>query len=90
MPLTRLQPAPGVETVEGEGGAILLDTRSGQLYRLNATGLVYWSALVSSGDHDQAIAAVVAEFDCPPPVARDDASELACRLVELGLVHAGG
>ncbi len=87
--MRRLQPAADVELVEGDSGAILFDSRSGQLYRLNAAGLVYWLGLASGGDHDQAVAAVVAEFACPLPVARNDAGTLARRLLDLGLVHAG-
>ena len=37
--------APGVKMTTAGGGAILLDTRAGLLFDLNATAALVWSAL---------------------------------------------
>jgi hypothetical protein len=45
----------------GDGGMVLLDTRSGMMFRLNPTGAIVWHALHRNGGSLPLVARVVAQ-----------------------------
>ena len=58
-----------------------------EVLSLAGTAAVAWKALVSGGDAGDAAAALAADFQVDPAVARADAESLAAALVEAGLLE---
>lgn len=55
---------------------------------LNETGAVLWRALEQGGDADALVAALTAEYDVTPEVAKADVEEFLAKLLESGCAEA--
>jgi coenzyme PQQ synthesis protein D (PqqD) len=66
---------------------VLLDTRRDAYFGLNPTGAVAWSALAAGRTAEAAAAAISAEFDVEPTLARIDVAALIDQLVASGLLE---
>ncbi|GHF54565.1 hypothetical protein GCM10010218_39770 [Streptomyces mashuensis] len=79
-----LRLAADVCTATTDYGTVLLDQRSGQYWELNPTGTLVLRTLLQGGDEQDAVDALVAEFD----IGRDEAARDVATLT--GQLRAGG
>ena len=77
----------GVAWGEFDGVLWLHRGTDDEVLSLAGTAAVAWKALVSGGDAGDAAAALAADFQVDPAVARADAESLAAALVEAGLLE---
>ncbi|GHC39487.1 lasso peptide biosynthesis PqqD family chaperone [Streptomyces cinnamoneus] len=73
-------------TATTEYGTILLDQRSGAYWELNPTGTLVVRTLLEGGDEEDAVGALVAEFDIDQDQAARDVAALTGQLRTSGLV----
>ncbi|MEV4437052.1 lasso peptide biosynthesis PqqD family chaperone [Streptomyces sp. NPDC049555] len=66
-------------------GTVLLDQRSGEYWELNPTGTLVVRTLLEGGDEQDAVDALVAEFDIDRDQAARDVSALTEQLRSSGL-----
>ena len=78
----------GVMSVELEGETVLLDTLSGQYFRLNSTGTLVWALLERATSLDELSEQFRAEVDVDEDELRRDLTELLASLQEQQLVVA--
>ncbi len=85
----RCVPASGLVEADIDGARMLFSTRTGRLYRLNASARRAWMALrvVSPAS---AAAMLSAEFDVPMAQARADVMAFLEQLFDAGLVFPAG
>ncbi|MFF4530075.1 lasso peptide biosynthesis PqqD family chaperone [Streptomyces sp. NPDC001407] len=74
-----------VSTATTEYGTVLLDQRTGEYWELNPTGTLVVRTLLQGGDEDDAVEALVAEFDIDRDRATRDVAELTEQLRTSGL-----
>ena len=55
---------------------------------LNETGAVLWRALEQGGDIEALVAALTAEYDVAPEVAKADVEEFMVKLLDAGCAEA--
>jgi hypothetical protein len=91
------KPGPGslrlgkhVTLSESEGGAVLLDLRSGRYWQLNTTGVLVLQTLLDGGDEERAVAAVAARYPVDPDRAHADVRSLVTALRDARLVTVEG
>lgn len=77
---------PAVLTTELDRELVLLDPRTRNMFTLNETGMVVWSAIDTGPD--ATIDAVVAAFAVDREVAEADVAELVAGLAGAGLIVA--
>ncbi|MFD8495978.1 lasso peptide biosynthesis PqqD family chaperone [Amycolatopsis sp. NPDC059657] len=75
-----------VSIVDTEYGSVLLDERKGRYFQLNPSGALVVRSLLDGGSAEQAIGALVEEYDVAPPQARRDVTVLLDGLRSAGLV----
>ncbi|MEP7054584.1 MAG: PqqD family protein [Actinomycetota bacterium] len=78
----------GVMSVELEGDTVLLDTLSGQYFRLNTTATLVWSLLEHASSVDELARQVHAHTEVDPDILRGDLAELLESLEQQQLVVA--
>jgi len=75
-------------TPTGDGALVLLETRSGKMFRLNHTGATLWNALgMHGGDLSLATRAVSQRYDRPFHQVLIDTRLLVGKLTEVGLLE---
>jgi hypothetical protein len=72
---------------EIDGEAVLLDLASGRYFGLNVVGTRVWNVIAGGGSVDDAVAAIVAEFDAPDAEIDADVRALVDDLVARGLLQ---
>ncbi|MEV5240133.1 lasso peptide biosynthesis PqqD family chaperone [Streptomyces cinnamoneus] len=72
-------------TAATEYGTVLLDQRSGEYWELNPTGTLVVRTLLEGGDEQDAVNALVAEFDIDRDRAARDVATLTEQLRSSGL-----
>jgi hypothetical protein len=72
---------------EVEGESVLLNLDSEHYFGLDDVGTSMWAALAASASIQEAHDALLAEYDVPPEVLREDMEELIGQLVENGLLE---
>jgi hypothetical protein len=73
---------------ELDGGAALLDLKSGSYFRLNQTGSFVWSLLDSPRAFGEVFDAMAGHFDVDAEILGRDLKSLVDSLVERGLISA--
>jgi hypothetical protein len=66
---------------------VLLDLASGRYFGLNVVGTRVWNVIAGGGSVDEAVAAIVAEFDAPDAEIDADVRALVDGLVARGLLQ---
>jgi hypothetical protein len=84
---TRLHPSPTVHARRFDEDLILLDLGGGMYYSLDAVGSTIWEALAGGQTTDEAVAAVLAEYEVDEATARADAGRLIAELLAAGLLE---
>jgi Coenzyme PQQ synthesis protein D (PqqD) len=77
----------GVSLAETEYGVALLDEESGQYYNLNPTGALVLRKLLDGGTPEQAVQALVEEYDVGEDDAGRDVKDLVDQLRQAELVE---
>jgi hypothetical protein len=77
----------GVSMAELESGTALLDEEAGEYWNLNETGAVILQTLLDGGTPDQAVGAIVEQYDVEPEAANRDVDELVDALRSAGLIE---
>ena len=72
--------ADTVRLVAEEHGAVMLNTRNGQMYGLNPVAALFCTALSEGSDREQATRAVVEAFEADETVVRADLDALIAEL----------
>ncbi|ESQ81412.1 hypothetical protein AEAC466_21520 [Asticcacaulis sp. AC466] len=73
---------------ELDGGAALLDLKSGSYFRLNQTGSFVWSLLESPRAFGELFDAMAGHFDVDAEILSQDLKALIGSLLERGLISA--
>lgn len=81
-----LRAAPDVRFRATNDGAVLLDVARGAFYGLNPVAVRAWVTLADGGSIDDAVHAVLTEFDIQEDAARNDVVELVAELRQRGLL----
>jgi len=76
---------PDLTTAETEYGTVLLDGRDGRYWQLNPSAALVTRVLAAGGDREQAVAALLEQFDVDPGQARRDVDSLVDELTGAGL-----
>lgn len=84
--MTKYLRREGVVSVQLDGEAVLMDTSSGQYFRLNSTGSFIWSAMHSVMSPDEISGLIVEQFQIDGVTAQRDAEAMLDELREQGLV----
>jgi hypothetical protein len=71
-------------------GAVLLNTRDGQMYGLNPAAALFCNALNEGASREKATLAVLDTFDAEEAVIRTDLEVLVADLCERGLLREVG
>jgi hypothetical protein len=79
--------ADNVRLASNEQGAVLLNTRNGQMYGLNPSATVFCRSLADGLDREAATSAVLEAFDAQEAVIRADLDTLVKELAGLGLIR---
>jgi hypothetical protein len=77
-----------VRLTDTEYGAVLLDARSGDYWRLNPTAALVLRTLLDGGDLEQAVAAMVDQYEVDEQTAAVDVSALVDELRSVDLVRS--
>jgi hypothetical protein len=77
----------GVSMAELESGTALLDEEAGEYWNLNETGAVILQTLLDGGTTDQAVGAIVEQYDVELEAANRDVDELVDALWSAGLIE---
>lgn len=85
-PATRVRPHPGVLFRDLDGEAVLLDAQRGTYFGLNEVGTRAWGLLAGGATLEQALAALLADFDAPRERVWPDLLALVQDLARHGLV----
>ncbi len=72
---------------EVDGEAVLLSLDEGCYYGLDELGTRIWKLIHQDLDHDQVVAAIVAEYEVEPEQARSDLDAFLSDLRESGLIE---
>jgi hypothetical protein len=86
QPVSQYARRDGVMSVELEGETVLLDTLSGQYFRLNSTGTLVWTLLERACSIDELAEQFSAEVEVDAGELRRDLTELLESLQEQQLV----
>lgn len=86
----RVVPSPHVFAREFDGELVLLDLDGGLYFGLDGVGAAVWRALEQSGKIENAVDAVVSEFEVDEARARADILVLLAELEEKGIVRREG
>jgi Coenzyme PQQ synthesis protein D (PqqD) len=76
----------GVSSVELDGETVLLDSNSGQYFRLNATGTAVWHAIQAGTSISATVASLSAEHGIDESTVRRDVESLLTNLEEQRLL----
>lgn len=89
LPMPEYQPSTSVHvTATGDGALVLLETRSGTMFRLNHTGATLWNALrMHGGDLSLAARTVAQRYGTPFHQVLTDTRLLATKLTDAGLLE---
>lgn len=74
-----------ISTTETAYGTVLLDQRNGEYWELNPTGTLVVRTLLEGGDEEDAVDALMAEFDIDRSQAERDVVALTEQLRASGL-----
>lgn len=77
---------PDLTAAETEYGTVLLDERDGRYWQLNPSAALIVRTLTGGGDHANAVAALVDQFDVDQDRALHDVRCLVSELTSAGLV----
>ena len=69
----------------GDGG-VLVNLRDSQIYELNSTSMAIWELLCTGLPEPEMVAAIVAEFEVSPALARESIASHVSTLLSQGLV----
>lgn len=69
-----------------DGEAVLLATESGKYFGLNEVGTRMWSLLHLHGDVEAVCHAILAEYDVPEELLREDVARFVGTLADRGLI----
>lgn len=69
-----------------DGEAVIINLSNGIYYSLDHVGATMWEMIQSGSPLDEVVAAIVARYDVPQALARDDAVRLAGELLHHELV----
>jgi hypothetical protein len=83
-------PAPGVEVLEVEGGAVLVDERHSIVFPLNPSGALVWACLDGESSLDEIIRDIADAYGMPHHQIAADVEALLTELLEHGLAVAAG
>ncbi|HEY3001089.1 MAG TPA: lasso peptide biosynthesis PqqD family chaperone [Kribbellaceae bacterium] len=78
--------APEIAQVETEYGLVLLDQAKGKYFNLNPSGLIVLREMLRSGDENDAVAALTAEFAVDENIATEDVRGVVEALVGAGIL----
>jgi len=67
--------------------SVLLNLESEQYFGLDETGTRIWQVVTTSPNIDSAYQELLAEYDVPPEMLRENLNELLGHLVEYGLLQ---
>ncbi len=81
-----LQLRSDISTSDTDYGTVLLDERSGHYWQLNATGALVVRTLLDGGTQEEAVTALVDQFEVDDSVADADVTALLDGLRSAGLV----
>ncbi len=81
-----LFPSAGVQAQPIEGGAVILDGRSGAIYELNRVGLEIWSQICRGTPVGAIQDAIAARYAISPEQSEQDVEKLVAALTQAGLV----
>jgi len=79
-----------ISLAETEYGIVLLDGADGEYWTLNGTGAVVLRTLLDGGDSEQAVNALVREFDADLDTATADVTQLVTDLTSVRLLKERG
>jgi hypothetical protein len=80
--------APNVHARRFDDETVILHLDAGEYFSLDAVGTLVWEQLQAGRSLDEAVAAVVADFDVDGETARADADRLVRELVAVGILKA--
>jgi Coenzyme PQQ synthesis protein D (PqqD) len=79
--------ADSVRLAADEHGAVLLDSRGGQMYGLNPAAAIFCAALAEGASREKATQAVFDAFDAEEAVIRADLEQLVAELRDRNLLR---
>ncbi len=74
---------------ELDGEAVILNLNNETYYGLDSVGTRMWQNLTTQSSFTAAYNNILAEYDVPPSVLRQDMEELAAQLLDQGLLELG-
>jgi Coenzyme PQQ synthesis protein D (PqqD) len=77
----------GVSAADTDYGIALLDEDSGQYWNLNPTGALTLRTLLEGGTPEQAVQALIEQYEVDADTASQDVQELMSELRSAGLVE---
>lgn len=81
----RLRPTPGILSTSLGSEAVLLDPSRELFYRLNRTGVRFWELSHEGKSVDEAVEAMMGEFEVERSVLERDVQALVAQLTEAKL-----
>ncbi len=84
----QMTPNPLVAAQPIEGGAILIDSATGECFELNRVGAEIWAMLAAGDPTEQVVAALADRYHLTVELMRSDVRRLLEDLAEQGLLAA--
>ncbi len=69
------------------GEVIVLDSKTNAYLGLNSTASVVWDVLIANGSEEDAVAALVSQYDIDADSARDDVAALVRQFLERSILE---
>jgi hypothetical protein len=83
---SRLKPSVGAEVATVDDTGVIVDTRSGKCWQLNAVGLEIWQLIAAGKSVGETIDTVAARYSIPTETSRTDVMSLVQSLLREGLL----